>query len=54
MFGPLVLLSGFFFLFSSWALGSPTADTAFLSRIGVGLLAVGIVIEAVRFVRRSR
>lgn len=53
MLGPLVLLSGFLFLFSSWALGTPTADTAYLSRIGVELLAVGILIEAVRFVRRD-
>lgn len=53
MFGPFFLLAGFLFLIGSWALGSPTADTAYLSRIGVELLAVGILIEAVLFVRRN-
>lgn len=53
MFGPLVLLSGFLFLISSWALAGPTVDTAVLSRTGVELLAFGIILEAVRYLRRD-
>lgn len=49
----IILLAGFLSLFSSWALGGPIADTVLLSRTGVVLLAVGILLEAVRFVRRD-